>query len=81
MCFGADGLLYQAIYGDGVVRVVDSAGAVTAELALPGANPTNTAIDPSGKLGLVVTETEKGQLLSLPWVQPGVAIFDGGEAW
>jgi gluconolactonase len=81
MAPGADGLLYQAIYGDGVVRVVAPDGRVAAELALPGANPTNAAIDPSGQLGLVVTETEKGQLLSLPWVTPGMAIFDGGEAW
>jgi gluconolactonase len=78
---GADGLLYQAIYGDGVIRVVDAQGNVAHELALPGKNPTNAAIDPSGKLGLVVTETEKGQLLSLPWIQTKPAIFDGGAAW
>jgi gluconolactonase len=74
---GADGLLYQAIFGDGVVRVVDAQGKVTRELQLPGQNPTNAALDPSGKLGLVVTETEKGQLLSLPWIQVRPAIFDG----
>jgi hypothetical protein len=32
-------------------------------------------------LGLVVTETEHGQLLSLPDIKPGTAIFDGGDAW
>lgn len=81
MAFGADGRLYQAIYGDGLIRVIDGQGQTVDKLALPGSNPTNAAIDPSGKLGLVVTETERGQLLNLPWVQPGVAIFDGGEAW
>jgi gluconolactonase len=78
---GQDGLLYVAIYGDGVIRVVatsvDAEGEISAELSIPGSNPTNAAVDPSGKLGLVVTETEKGQLLSLPGIQPGVAIFDG----
>jgi gluconolactonase len=78
---GQDRLLYVAIYGDGVIRVVDGEGKIQAELAVPGANPTNAAVDPSGKLGLVVTETEKGQLLSLPGIQPGVAIFDGGGAF
>lgn len=72
---GADGLLYQAIYGDGVIRVVNGQGQVQRELQLPGSNPTNAAIDPSGQLGLVVTETENGQLLSLPGIQPGVALF------
>ena len=72
---GADGLLYQAIFGDGVIRVVNAQGQVEREIAVPGANPTNVAIDPAGRLGIVVTETEQGQLLSLPTIQPGVALF------
>ena len=80
MTFGADGLLYQAIFGDGVLRVVTKDGAVRQEIPTGGANPTNVAIDPSGKLGLVVTETEKGRLLSYPGIRPGAAIFDG-SAW
>ncbi len=81
MAPGMDGLLYQAIYGDGVIRVVDLAGVIVRELDMPGLNPTNAAVDPSGELGLVITETENGQLLSLPNVQPGVAIFDGSGYW
>jgi gluconolactonase len=81
MCPGQDGMLYQAIYGDGSVKVINRSGKIKQTLVVPGANPTNVAVDPSGKLGLVVTETEKGQLISLPEIQPGVAIFDGGEAW
>ena len=81
MAFGADGLLYQVIYGDGIIRVIDADGMTKNTIDLPGKNPTNVAIDPNGKLGLVVTEAEKGLLLSLPWVQPGAAIFDGGDAW
>jgi gluconolactonase len=78
---GGDGLLYAAVFGDGVIRVVDANGQVVNSYALPGANPTNVACDPAGKLGLVVTEAEQGLLLSLPGVNPGAAIFDGGEAW
>jgi gluconolactonase len=81
MAFGADGLLYQAIYGDGAVRVVGADGKIRREISVPGHNVTNAAVDPSGKLGIVVTETEKGQLLSYPEIQPGEAIFDGGDAW
>jgi gluconolactonase len=58
---GADRKLYQAIYGDGVIRVIDANGE-TLEKIQPGMNPTNVTVDPSGKLGLVVTETEKGLL-------------------
>ncbi len=81
MAPGADGLLYQAIYGDGIIRVIDASGETVKAINLPGRNPTNVAIDPSGKLGLVVTEAEKGLLLSFPEIQPGVANFDGGDAW
>ncbi len=81
MSFGADGRLYQAIYGDGLIKVIDAQGQTVDQIVLPGMNPTNAAIDPSGKLGIVVTEADKGLLLSIPWLQPGAAIFDGGEAW
>lgn len=81
MAFGANGLLYQAIYGDGIIRVIDNAGETVDRIELPGMNPTNAAVDPSGKLGLVVTEAQKGLLLSIPALQPGAAIFDGGDAW
>lgn len=78
---GANGLLYQAIYGDGVIRIINPDGGIQSEISLPGANPTNVTIDPSGKMGIVITETEKGQLLSIPSIQPGIASFDGGEYW
>ena len=78
---GADGRLYQAIYGDGVIRVIDANGETLEKIQLPGMNPTNVAVDPSGKLGLVVTEAEKGLLLSIADVRPGAAIFNGGNAW
>jgi gluconolactonase len=73
-----NGDLYCAIFGDGIIKVIDEAGNTTHVLPLPGLNPTNVALDPSGKLGLVVTEAEKGYLLSLPAVKAQPAIFDGG---
>lgn len=71
MALGGDNLIYQAVYGDGVIRMIDAGGQVVRAIGVPGANPTNVAVDPSGTLGIVVTETDNGQLLSLPSVQPG----------
>lgn len=78
---GADGRLYVAIYGDSAIKVIESNGEVVQSIRLPGSNPTNVACDPAGRLGLVVTEAEKGWLLSLPEVNPGSTILDGGNSW
>lgn len=64
MAFGPDGLLYVAVYGQGKVKAFDDRGRLVREIFTPGANPTNVAFDPGGQLGMVVTEAEKGQLLS-----------------
>ena len=81
IAFGADGLLYVAVYGSGQIRMVGADGAVVTAYDLPDKNPTNCAFDPSGKLGLVVTGAEKGLLLSLPDLGPGAPLFDGGDHW
>lgn len=65
MAFAKDGRLYVAIYGGGAVKVVAPDGEVEAVIEVPGGNPTNCAFDPAGDLGLVVTEAEGGQLLSI----------------
>lgn len=80
MALGADGLLYVAVYGTGQIKVVDTAGSVVQIHEVPGRNPTNVAFDPSGKLGLVVTEAERGLLVSLPELGTGVALFTGSRA-
>lgn len=66
MAFHPSELLYVAVYGQQVVRIIDAAGKVVGELKTPGRNPTNVAFDPSGRLGLVVTEAEEGCVWSLP---------------
>jgi gluconolactonase len=81
MLAAADGQLYVAVYGSGYIKVVDAAGQITRQIKLPGTNPTNVAIDPSGKLGLVVTETQRGELLSIPGITTRQVIYDGGQAW
>lgn len=64
MAYAENGNLYVAVYGTASVRVVSPNGIVVEEIKMDSQNPTNCAFDPSGKLGLVVTEAEKGQILS-----------------
>jgi sugar lactone lactonase YvrE len=77
MAFATDGTLWAAVYGSGQIMAVDAAGSIVRRIDLPGRNPTNCAFDPSGRLGLVVTEAEQGQLLSLPELGRGIALFGG----
>jgi len=80
MAFGADGQLYVAVYRSSQIKAVGPQGQVVRGYDLPGNNPTNAAFDPcNGELGLVVTEAERGLLLSLPDLGPGVPPYDGGE--
>lgn len=65
MAFDASGNLFIAVYGTGSIRVVNPEGKVINEIPLPGDNPTNCAFDPSGKLGLIVTEAQHGKLYSI----------------
>jgi gluconolactonase len=75
MAFGADGRLYVAVYGSGQIKIFNADGKQIGARELPGKNPTNCAFDPAGKLGLVVTEAERGELLSLPDLGPGAPLF------
>ena len=75
LALGADGLVYVAALRAGVIKVVDAGGLVVAQHPVPGPRPTNVAFDPSGALGMVVTEAEHGALLSYPWLGPGHAPF------
>ncbi|GAB4001374.1 SMP-30/gluconolactonase/LRE family protein [Spirosoma daeguense] len=65
MTIGPDGNLYVAVFGAGIIRVFSKDGTFIRDIKLPGSNPSNCTFDPSGKLGLVVTETEKGELWSV----------------
>ncbi|NQT58615.1 MAG: SMP-30/gluconolactonase/LRE family protein [Bacteroidetes bacterium] len=69
MALNINGLLYVAVYGSGQIKVVDETGRILQTYNLPGMNPTNAAFDPSGHLGLIVTEAEKGLLISLPEIK------------
>lgn len=76
MAFASDGTLFVAVYGSGSIMHIGHDGSIIGRHMLPGKNPTNCAFDPNGKLGLVVTEAERGLLLSLPNLGLGVPLFD-----
>jgi gluconolactonase len=65
---------------DGTVAPVASGlqfpnGRIAGGLDVPGERSTNVALDPSGRYGLVVTDAERGRLLSFPDVGPGAGLF------
>ena len=62
MVFGADGNLYVAHFGAGVVRVIDQGGTIVASLAAGGMTPTNVAFWGDS---LYVTEGMGGSLYRL----------------
>ena len=75
MALAADGAMWVAVCGSWQVKAVDPAGAIAQTVNLPGGVPTNAAFDPSGELGLVVTESDRGLLLSVPGLGPGAPLF------
>ena len=75
MATDEDGLLYVAAYGAGRVVALDPSGLCVGSYTVPGMRPTNVAFDPTGKLGLVVTEAERGLLLSLAKGRLGVPLL------
>jgi len=69
----ADGRVFAAIYGAGRIDLFSPDGA-RSELPVSGANPTNCALDPFEDWGLIVTESERGQVLSFPKVRAQPAL-------
>lgn len=65
LALSKDGLIYAAVFGTGMVWVFDLHGNLVNQIKLPGNNPTNLYFDEVGDLGLIVTEAEKGLLLSI----------------
>ncbi|MFN0292590.1 SMP-30/gluconolactonase/LRE family protein [Pedobacter helvus] len=63
IAFDNEGNLYVAVYGSGKVRVWNENGKWLEDIAALGYNPTNCAIDPFAKKGLIITEAETGILV------------------
>ncbi|QQT26178.1 SMP-30/gluconolactonase/LRE family protein [Sphingobacterium spiritivorum] len=72
MAFDEEGNLYIAVYGSGTIHQYNPQGQLSAKIPVAGNNPTNCAFDPSGTLGLVITEAEKGLLISYQTAYRGI---------
>lgn len=65
---GANGWVYAAIYGSGLIQAFNQQGTLARQWKLPGKYPTNLAFIPPGNIlgtGFVVTEVETGSVLLL----------------
>lgn len=82
--WGPDGIafdenenLYVAIFNEGKINIYNQSGALTHFLVCPGNRPTSCAFDPLNRYGLVVTEAEKGLMVSYPLSNKGLTVFYG----
>ena len=77
LAIDAEGRIFAAIYGAGLVEIFAPDGQRLGALTTPGANASNCAFDPSGRLGLVVTETARGEVLAFAADAPGLPLALG----
>jgi len=82
--WGPDGLafdeeenLYVAVFNEGKINIYNKKGELSDYLPCPGNRPTSCAFDPSGRLGLVVTEAENGQIISYSVSSRGLPVYYG----
>jgi gluconolactonase len=75
MALSSDGSMMVAVYGQSAIKRVTAEGKVETCFHTTGENPTNCAFDPSGRLGLIVTEAQRGEILAFPNVALGFPLF------
>jgi gluconolactonase len=80
--WGPDGIafdenenLFVTIFNESRVNIYNPHGDLIDWIDTKGTRPTSCAFDPSGKLGLVVTEAEIGEIISYPAFGQGLPIF------
>jgi len=74
LAIARDGRLYVAVHGSNRIEIKTARGSPCGFLSVGAGNPTNCAFDPTGALGLVVTEAAGGSVLSYPGVGPGLRL-------
>lgn len=65
IAFDKSGNLYVTVFDQSKIDVIDPNGKTINVIKIPYKRPTSCAFDPSGNLGLVITEAEKGMVLSI----------------
>ncbi len=80
MAFGADGLLYVAVFAQKDVTVLGQTGEVVRRIETHGRLPTNVAFASPGSRKLYVTEYEFGQLEVFETTCDGLPLWSGPKA-
>jgi gluconolactonase len=75
LALDVEGNLYVAVFDQSRIAVVSPNGKVIETIQLPVKRPTSCAFDPLGRYGLVVTDADRGCLLSLDIKRQGAKIF------
>ena len=82
--WGPDGIafdeyenLYVTVFNEHLINIYSKTGNLINHIHTEGSRPTSCAFDPSGKLGLVVTEAERGEIVFYPSLGKGLTIFKG----
>jgi len=82
--WGPDGIafdenenLFTTVFNESVINIYGKDGNQVNSIPCSGTRPTSCAFDPSGKLGLVVTEAEHGEIISYPEFGKGLPIYYG----
>jgi len=75
IAFDDDENLFATIFNESRINIYSKTGQLIKVIQCPGNRPTSCAFDPTGNLGLVVTEAEHGELISYPDFEKGLSIF------
>lgn len=75
IAFDEDENLFVTIFNESRINIYSPEGNLRDVINLKGTRPTSCAFDPTGKLGLVVTEADRGEILSLKGLKNGLPIF------
>jgi gluconolactonase len=75
LALDSEGNLYMAVFDQSRIAVVSPTSKLIETISLPVKRPTSCAFDPSGRLGLVVTDADKGCLLSVDMKRQGAKLF------
>ena len=69
--------LFVTVFNEGKINIYSPEGKLVDWIKTKGSRPTSCAFDPFGRYGLVVTEAEKGEIISYPSLGKGLQIFNG----
>lgn len=77
IAFDANENLFVTVFNEGRVNIYSPEGRLVEWIKTEGNRPTSCAFDPYGRYGLIITEAEKGEIISYPSLGTGLQVFNG----